>query len=93
MKEIGDHGAHTRTPKSWSRETWPRKRTHDAAEIVAAIVAKHLVEPLEQGFVVVKKPPIRSEADCRSVAGLRDDDFALVSRNERNRTFHRPLFG
>jgi hypothetical protein len=36
-----------------------RKRTHDAGEIMAAIVAKRLVEHLERsGFVVMKKPPI-----------------------------------
>jgi hypothetical protein len=36
-----------------------RKRVHDAAEMMAAIVAKRLVEHLERsGFVVMKKPPI-----------------------------------
>ena len=36
-----------------------RKRTHDAGEMMAAIVAKRLVEHLESsGFVVMKKPPI-----------------------------------
>jgi hypothetical protein len=36
-----------------------RKRTHDAGEMMAAIVAKRLVEHLERsGFVVMKKPPI-----------------------------------
>jgi hypothetical protein len=36
-----------------------RKRTHDASEIMAAIVAKRLVEHLERsGFVFMKKPPI-----------------------------------
>ena len=36
-----------------------RKRTHDAGEMMAAIVAKQLVEHLERsGFVVMKKPPI-----------------------------------
>jgi hypothetical protein len=40
-----------------------RKRTHDAAEIMAAIVAKRLVEHLERsGFVVLKKPPIGGAA-------------------------------
>jgi hypothetical protein len=35
-----------------------RKRTHDADEIMAAIVARRLVEHLERsGFVVMKKPP------------------------------------
>ena len=36
-----------------------RKRTRDAGEMVAAIVAKRLVEHLERSrFVVMKKPPI-----------------------------------
>jgi hypothetical protein len=36
-----------------------RKRKHDAAEIMARIVAKRLVEHLERaGFVVMKRPPI-----------------------------------
>ena len=40
-----------------------RKRTHDAGEMMAAIVAKRLVEHLERsGFVVMKKPPIRGGA-------------------------------
>jgi hypothetical protein len=35
-----------------------RKRTHDSAEIMAAIVAKRLVEHLERsGFVIMRKPP------------------------------------
>jgi hypothetical protein len=40
-----------------------RKRTHDAGEMMAAIVAKRLVEHLERsGFVVMKKPPIGGAA-------------------------------
>jgi hypothetical protein len=36
-----------------------RTRKHDAAEMMAAIVAKRLVEHLERaGFVVMKRPPI-----------------------------------
>src|SRR5579863_2200597 len=36
-----------------------RKRTHNADEIMAEIVAKRLVEHLERsGFVVMQKPPI-----------------------------------
>ena len=36
-----------------------RKRTHDAGEMMAAIVAERLVEHLERsGFVIMKKPPI-----------------------------------
>lgn len=36
-----------------------RKRVHDAAEMMAAIVAKRLVEHLaRRGFVVMKKPPM-----------------------------------
>ena len=35
-----------------------RKRVHDSAEIMAAIVAKQLVEHLDRcGFVLVRKPP------------------------------------
>jgi hypothetical protein len=35
-----------------------RKRKHDAGEIMAAIVAKRLVEHLERaGFVIMQKPP------------------------------------
>jgi len=35
-----------------------RKRTHSADEIMAAIVARRLVEHLDRaGFVVMKKPP------------------------------------
>jgi hypothetical protein len=40
-----------------------RERRHDAAEIMARIVAKRLVEHLERsGFVVMKKPPIGGSA-------------------------------
>jgi hypothetical protein len=40
-----------------------RKRVHDSAEIMAAIVAKRLVEHLERsGFVVMRKPPIAGSA-------------------------------
>jgi hypothetical protein len=36
-----------------------RRRNHDAAEIMARIVARRLVDHLAQsGFVVMKKPPI-----------------------------------
>jgi hypothetical protein len=36
-----------------------RKRKHDAAEMMAGIVAKRLVDHLERsGFVVMKRPPI-----------------------------------
>jgi hypothetical protein len=35
-----------------------RKRTHDADELMAAIVARRLVEHLERaGFVVMRRPP------------------------------------
>jgi len=35
-----------------------RKRKHDAAELMAQIVAKRLVDHLERsGFVVLKRPP------------------------------------
>ena len=40
-----------------------RKRKHDAAEMMARIVAKRLVEHLERsGFVVMKRPPIGGSA-------------------------------
>jgi uncharacterized protein (DUF433 family) len=40
-----------------------RKRVHDAGEMMAAIVAKRLVEHLERsGFVVMKKPQIAGGA-------------------------------
>ena len=40
-----------------------RKRKHDAAEMMARIVAKRLVEHLDRcGFVVMKKPPIVGSA-------------------------------
>jgi hypothetical protein len=40
-----------------------RKRKFDAAEMMAGIVAKRLVEDLERsGFVVMKKPPIGGNA-------------------------------
>jgi len=40
-----------------------RKRKNDAAEIMARIVAKRLVEHLERsGFVVMKRPPIGGSA-------------------------------
>lgn len=40
-----------------------RKRVHDSAEIMAAIVAKRLVEHLDRcGFVVLRKPPIPGSA-------------------------------
>jgi hypothetical protein len=40
-----------------------RKRTHDAAEMMAGIVAKRLVEHLERsGFVIMKKPPVGGSA-------------------------------
>jgi hypothetical protein len=40
-----------------------RRQNRDAAEIMARIVAKRLVEPLERsGFVVMKRPPIGGSA-------------------------------
>lgn len=40
-----------------------RKRVHDSAEIMAALVAKRLVEHLDRcGFVILKKPPIPGSA-------------------------------
>ena len=55
-----------------------RKRTHDAGEIMAAIVAKRLVEHLERsGFVVMKKPPIGGAP--RLAAGMTSDDWRGMS--------------
>jgi hypothetical protein len=43
-----------------------RKRVHDSGEMMAAIVAKRLVEHLERsGFVVMKRPPIGGSAPAR----------------------------
>ena len=43
-----------------------RKRKHDAAEMMARIVAKRLAEHLERaGFVVMKRPPIVGSAPAR----------------------------
>jgi len=40
-----------------------RKRVHDSAELMAAIVTKRLVEHLERsGFVVMKRPPLSGSA-------------------------------
>jgi hypothetical protein len=40
-----------------------RKRVQDSADIMAAIVARRLVEHLERcGFVVMRKPPIPGSA-------------------------------
>jgi hypothetical protein len=47
-----------------------RKRTHNADEIMAEIVAKRLVEHLERsGFVVMKRPPIGGGAALGRGAG------------------------
>jgi hypothetical protein len=50
-----------------------RKRTHNADEIMAEIVAKRLVEHLERsGFVVMKREPITGGAALgRGFAGRR----------------------
>ena len=43
-----------------------RKRVHDSAEIMSAIVAKRLVEHLDRcGFVILKKPPLPGGAPRR----------------------------
>ena len=40
-----------------------RKRVGDSAELMAAIVAKRLVEHLDRcGFVILRKPPIAGSA-------------------------------
>ena len=47
-----------------------RKRVNDAGEMMAAIVAKRLVEHLERsGFGVMKKPPIGGAAIGRGAGG------------------------
>ncbi len=44
-----------------------RKRVQDSAEIMAAIVARRLVEHLDRcGFVILKKPPIPGNAQAAS---------------------------
>jgi hypothetical protein len=49
-----------------------RKRVHDAAEMMAGIVAKRVVEHLERsGFVVMKKPPIVGAAAIGRGSGRR----------------------
>jgi hypothetical protein len=52
-----------------------RKRTHNADEIMAEIVAKRLVEHLDRaGFVVMKKPPEVGAAEIgRGFEGDGDD--------------------
>ncbi|MDE3175726.1 MAG: hypothetical protein KGM15_06395 [Pseudomonadota bacterium] len=46
-----------------------RKRVHDSAEIMAAIVARRLVEHLDRcGFVILRKPPIAGGAPPQSAA-------------------------
>ena len=56
-----------------------RKRTHDAGEITAAIVAKRLAEHLERsGFVVMKKPPIGGGAAIGR--GHTGDDAAMATQ-------------
>ncbi len=40
-----------------------RKRVSDSAELMAAIVAKRLVEHLDRcGFVILRKPPVSGSA-------------------------------
>ena len=47
-----------------------RKRVHDSSEMMAAIVAKRLVEHLARsGFVVMKRPPISGAAAIGSAGG------------------------
>jgi hypothetical protein len=60
-----------------------RKRIHDADEILAKIVAKRLVEHLEQsGFVVLKRP---GEAVRRYGEDSRANDIGV--RNTRVRAW------
>ena len=47
-----------------------RKRTNDASEMMAAIVARRLVEHLARsGFVVMKRPPVAGAAALGSAGG------------------------
>jgi len=51
-----------------------RKRVNDASEMMAAIVAKRLVEHLARsGFVVMKRPPISGAAAIGSAGGSSHD--------------------
>ena len=55
-----------------------RKRVHDSSEMMAAIVAKRLVEHLARsGFVVMKRPPISGAAAIGSAEGPSHDPIAV----------------
>ena len=55
-----------------------RKRTHCAAEMMAGIVSKRLVDHLERsGFVVMKKPPMVGATESYGAARQRDWDVIL----------------
>jgi hypothetical protein len=55
-----------------------RKRVHDASEMMAAIVAKRLVEHLARsGFVVMKRSPAPGAAAIGSAGGHSHDANSL----------------
>jgi len=55
-----------------------RKRVQDSSEMMAAIVAKRLVEHLARsGFVVMKRPPISGAAAIGSAGGLPNDSHSV----------------
>jgi hypothetical protein len=55
-----------------------RKRVNDSSEMMAAIVAKRLVEHLQRsGFVVMKRPPALGAAALGSAAGGSHDPATM----------------
>ena len=55
-----------------------RKRVNDSSEMMAAIVAKRLVEHLQRsGFVVMKRPPASGAAALGSAAGGSHDPTTM----------------
>ncbi len=55
-----------------------RKRVHDASEMMAAIVARRLVEHLARsGFVLMKRPPISGAAAIGSAGGPSHDPHSV----------------
>ena len=55
-----------------------RKRVNDSSELMAAIVAKRLVEHLARsGFVVMKRPPAPGAAALGSVGGSSHDPATM----------------
>ena len=55
-----------------------RKRVHDSSEMMAAIVARRLVEHLARsGFVVMKRPPISGAAAIGLAGGPSHDPHSV----------------